>query len=144
MGNVDVSFFGNLEEIDVAPYDEVCAIIGGIIDDSYHVITVILSENGVEIVLDSELGIIVVSSNDETNRQFLLHLSIMKPFIQSVVILHHILSLQFVLIPVDAHVVFHHMDARVRDPMAVCKFDPLFVEGLALTADFWIMVKRFS
>lgn len=133
-----------MEEIDVASNDEVCAISGGIIDDGYHVITVILSEDGVEIVLNSELSIIVVGSNDETNRQFLLHLSIMKPFIQSFVILHHILSLQLVLISVDAHVVFHHMDARVRNPMTVCKLDPLFVEGLALAEDFWIMVKRFS
>lgn len=63
-----VSFLRNAVEVEVLSVGEVTAIIGGIIDDDRKVIGVVLTENRVEVVLNSKIDVVVVRASKNADR----------------------------------------------------------------------------
>ena len=59
----------NIVELEVLAVELAGTIRGGIIDEDYFIGCVVLGENGVKVVLESELSIIVVTWNDHTHRK---------------------------------------------------------------------------
>ena len=47
----------------------VAAVVGGVVDDDCEVVCVVLGEDGVEVVLKSEFGVVVVAGDDDAHRQ---------------------------------------------------------------------------
>jgi hypothetical protein len=72
--HVNVFVFWNREKVKVFTKYSVRAIIRVIVDDDSHVISIILSKDRVEIILNPLFFIVVVRSHDHTYRKFLLEL----------------------------------------------------------------------
>ena len=71
--DVDIFRVGNPVELKVLPIDLVTAIARGVVCDDCEVVAVVLSENRVEIVLDSKSIVVVVARSDNAHRKFLSH-----------------------------------------------------------------------
>ena len=70
--DISVALLVDCIETEEVTVDFTTAIGGSIIDYDHFVIGVILSEDGVEVVLDTEVGIVVVPRHYHTHRQLLL------------------------------------------------------------------------
>ena len=137
--DVDVLVRGNVVEVEVLAVGEVAAVVGGVVDDYGEVVRVILTENRVQVVLNTHVEIVVVGANDEAHRQLFLVLIEVIEIVESVVldlllvflkVVHRLVQLQVVLYEVYAEEV----------GLVFYKLDTLLVEGLSplLVAGFWI------
>ena len=65
----DVSVLADVVEEQVVADDFVGAVAGGVVDDHCEVVGVVLREDGVEVVLESKLGVVVVAGHHEAHWQ---------------------------------------------------------------------------
>ena len=83
---LDINIFicRNVVEVEVLSVGEVTTVIGGVVDDDSKVIGIILSENGIEVVFNTHVDIIVIGAYDKTHRYLLFVLIEMIELVESV------------------------------------------------------------
>lgn len=72
--DVGVAVFADLVEVEVFTVEFVGVVGGGVVDDHHEVVGVVLLEDGVQVVLDPELGVVVVPRHHHAHRQLLFEL----------------------------------------------------------------------
>lgn len=114
-------------KVEVVEIDVVAAIRGGVVDDNHLVVGVVLGENGVEVALDAEIGVVFIARHDDTHWQLLLQSRYTEFFFEShpfslVVLDGHL----FLLLTVHK-IVFDESDA-LRVSLRIDKICPLHDE----------------
>jgi hypothetical protein len=62
-------------EGEVVAVDLPAAVVGSVVYDYYLVVRIILGEDGVEVVLDAAVGVVVVPGHHDAHRQLLSYVS---------------------------------------------------------------------
>ena len=125
-------------EDQVVAVGRLAAIIRHVVDYDYLVIGVILREDGVEIVLYAEIGIVVVSGYHDAHGQLLL--DVMKPecLIQSVPFLSIVYLGPLHVLIIQRHVVLDEVELLGVGP-AIQEGDPFLMELFTLLALFFVV-----
>ena len=69
VADVEVSVLADVVEEQVFADDFVGAVAGGVVDDHREVVGVVLREDGVEVVLEPKLGVVVVAGHHDAHWQ---------------------------------------------------------------------------
>lgn len=80
---VGVTILADIVKIEVFPVDFVTVVSGSVVDYYNEVVTVILLEDGVQVVLYPKLGVVVVARDYYTHRQFVGVVSEIPNFVDS-------------------------------------------------------------
>jgi hypothetical protein len=136
--DVDVTRFVDTVEDQVVAVGGLAAVIRHVIDDDYLIIGVILYEDGVEVVLYAEIGVVIVSGDHDAHGQLLLDAIKPKSTIQSHPFLHIVLYGLLLGSLIKRHVVFSEVELLGVFP-AIQEGDPFLMELLALLALFIVV-----
>jgi hypothetical protein len=132
--DVGVAVFADLVEVEVFAVEFVGVVGGGVVDDHHEVVGVVLLEDGVQVVLDPELGVVVVPRHHHAHRQLLFELLEVPDLIEARVLLG--LHPALLLVPTGVYSVVKGGQIQTREVLFVSsEGNALFVElfaGLAL------------
>jgi hypothetical protein len=68
--DVDVSILVDVVEVEVLSVEITTTIVGGVVNDDYAVVGVVLSEDGVKVEFYTKTCVVVVATDEKTHRQF--------------------------------------------------------------------------
>lgn len=74
--DVNIAAFIDVVEIQVLPVYLVTPVLGAIVDDHHEVVRVVLVEDGVEVELNPEVGVVVIAWDDEAHWQLLVFIEV--------------------------------------------------------------------
>jgi hypothetical protein len=125
--DVDVLVPADGVEVEVLAEELVAAVSGGVVDDDDEVVGVVLQEDGVQVVLQPELGVVVVAGHHHAHRDLLAVLVQLVDAAHPVVLLlvHALLLLQVAVVVL--HVVLHQPQT-LEVGLLLQELDPLQLE----------------
>jgi hypothetical protein len=83
-------------EGEVLAVELIAAVIRGVIDDDCEVVGVVLQEDGVEVELDAELGVVVVAGHHDAHRNLLI-VTVQAMNTPDSLVLHHVLAILLIV-----------------------------------------------
>ena len=139
--DVGVALLVDGVEGEVVAVERVAAVGGGVVDDDHPVVGVVLREDGVEVVLNAEVGVVVKDGRQNAHRQLFLYLRQLELALQPQplppVLLNAILQL---LLAAD-QVVLGEEETRVAG-LRVDEADPLLHELDSLRPGLLVLVQN--
>ena len=100
-------------EAEEAAVDFTAAISGSVVHDYHLVVGVVLCEEGVEVVLDAEVGVVVEAGHDEAHRQLLSELGQLELSIEALPFSLVVLNAFLILLLGADQIVLGEEEARV-------------------------------
>jgi hypothetical protein len=61
--DIDIFCFANIIELEIFPKQFITTVSGSIIDYNCEIIRIVLTENGIEVILQSKFGIVIITWN---------------------------------------------------------------------------------